>query len=102
MKQVELYFPLRYNDGSPVEPEWIEHVGDRLLETFGGYTFFPQPNKGVWTLGHVTFHDEVVIFRVLTGKVRQPKRFFQGLKKELKRGLQQEEILIVAIEVEIF
>jgi hypothetical protein len=102
VKQVEVYFPLRYNDGSPVEANWIDYVGDELLANFGGYTYFPQPNKGVWKLGHVTFHDEIVIFRVLTGTVRRPRQFFKALKKKLKKALQQEEILIVAIDVEVF
>ena len=47
MKEYELFVPLRYNDGSPVEPEKIERLGERLLEQFGGVTFFPQPNQGL-------------------------------------------------------
>jgi hypothetical protein len=85
-----------------VESKWIDHVANRLLDAFGGYTYFPQPNKGAWRVGHVTFHDEIVIFRVLTGKHRQPKRFFKGLKTELKRIVQQEEMLVTGIEVELY
>jgi hypothetical protein len=46
-------------------------------------------------MGGVTFRDEVVIFRVLTEKVRPARAFFRRLKEELKRELEQEEILIV-------
>jgi hypothetical protein len=49
----------------------------------------------------VTFRDEIVIFRVLTGKVRAARQFFRRLKNELKKDLQQEEILIVEKEAEI-
>ena len=101
MKEYELYVPLNYNDGSPVEPARIEAIGERLLQEFGGLTFFPQPNRGMWKMGPVTFRDDVVIFRVLTGKVRSANRFFRQLKEELKEGLRQEDILIVARDAEI-
>ena len=61
MKEYDLYVPLTYNDGTPVEPETIERIGLRLLEEFGGVTFFPQPNEGLWRMGPVTFRDQIVI-----------------------------------------
>lgn len=95
MKEYELYVPLTFNDGTPVADEIIDRIGERLLEQFGGCTFFPQPNKGLWKMGDVVFRDEVVIFRVLTTKVRPARRFFRELKQVLLRELRQEEILIV-------
>lgn len=101
MKEYELYVPLRYNEGSPVEAAKIDQIGERLLEQFGGVTFFPQPNQGMWKMGPVTFQDEIVIFRVLAGNTRTARRFFRGLKAELKEDLQQEEILIVEKDAEV-
>lgn len=95
MREYELYVPLTHNDGSPIERNQIESIGERLLQQFGGLTFFPQRNQGFWTMGGVTFRDEVVIFRALTEKVRPARAFFRRLKEELKRELEQEEILIV-------
>jgi hypothetical protein len=95
VKEYELYVPLYFNDGSPVHDEVIDNIGARLLEQFGGCTFFPQPNKGLWKMGDVVFRDEIVIFRVLTEQVRPARRFFRQLKTELLRELQQEAILIV-------
>ncbi len=46
-------------------------------------------------MGEVVFKDEIVVFRVLTGKVRSARRFFIKLKEKLKIDLEQEEILIV-------
>lgn len=51
-------------------------------------------------MGSVTFRDQIVIFRVLTAKVRLARRFFATLKQELKKELEQEEILIVEKDVE--
>jgi hypothetical protein len=66
----------------------------------GGVTFFPQPNEGLWRMGPVTFRDQIVIFRVLSAKVRDARRFFRTLKGELKTELEQEEILVVEKDVE--
>ena len=100
MKEYDRYVPLTYNDGTPIEAKTIERIGQRLLERFGGVTFFPQPNEGLWRMGEVTFRDQIVIFRVLTANVRDARRFFRTLKQELKTELEQEEILVVEKDVE--
>ena len=99
MKEFEIYVPLAYNDGSPVEPAKIERIGEDLLEQFGGLTYFPQPNKGFWRMGDVTFRDEIVIFRVLASNARSARRFLRQLKERLKKELDQEQILIVERDV---
>jgi hypothetical protein len=82
VKEYDLYVPLTYNDGRPVAAKTIQRIGQRPLEHFGGVTFFPQPNEGYWRMGSVTFRDQIVIFRVLAGKVRSARRFFRALKHE--------------------
>ena len=51
VKEYELYVPLVLNDGTPVADEFIDRLGERLLDAFGGCTYFPQPNKGLWKMG---------------------------------------------------
>ena len=100
MKEYDVYVPLYYNDGSPVERRKLKWLRDRLLAKFNGLTYFPQPNKGYWKMGEITFHDEIVIYRVLATNMRAARRFFRQLKEELKAELDQEEILIVERDVQ--
>ena len=100
MKEYDLFVPLYYNDGSPVEPDKILELKRRLLDQFDGLTFFPQPNEGFWRAAGVTYRDEIVVFRVLASDTAEAFRFFADLKEELKRELNQEEILIVERDVE--
>lgn len=100
MKEYDLFIPLYYNDGSPVEGRKLQRLQTSLLEQFEGLTFFPQPNEGYWKLGDVTYRDEIVIYRVLTTKTRTARTFFAALKAELKRELRQEEILIIERDIE--
>lgn len=95
MKEYDLFIPLCYNDGSPIEARKLQRLHARLLDQFDGLTFFPQPNEGWWKLAGVTYRDEIVIYRVLTAKVRSTRKFLSELKKDLMREFQQEEILIV-------
>jgi hypothetical protein len=93
--EYDIFIPLYYNDGSPIEPVKFQHLQTRLLKQFDGLTYFPQPNEGFWKMGDVTYRDEIVIYRVLAPKPRAARRFLTQLKQELKRAFRQEEILIV-------
>ena len=42
MKEYDLFIPLNYNDGSPIEPRKLQRLQARLLGQFNGLTFFPQ------------------------------------------------------------
>lgn len=100
MKEYDIFVPLFFNDGSPIEAVKFQRLQAELLENFEGLTFFPQPNEGFWKLGDVTYRDEIVIYRVLTNRVRNARRFLSKLKQRLKKELQQEEILIIERDVE--
>lgn len=63
MKEYDIFVPLYYNDGSPVEARKFQALQKRLLDYFG-VTYFPQPHEGLWRMGDVTYRDEVVIYRV--------------------------------------
>ena len=100
MKEYDIFVPLRYNDGQPIEARKFQHLQEQLLRRFGGLTYFPQANQGFWKLGDVTFRDEIVIYRVLAADSRSAKRFLRTLKEQLKSEFVQEDILIVEREVD--
>ena len=100
MKEYDIFVPLFYNDGTPVEAVKFQRLQAELLEHFDGLTFFPQPNEGFWRMGDVTYRDEIVIYRVLSSRASASRKFLAQLKQRLKRELNQEEILIVERDVE--
>lgn len=99
MKEYDIFVPLYYNDGKPVEPAKFQDLQARLLELFGGLTYFPQPNQGFWKFGNMTYHDQIVIYRVISQNPIQSRDFLAGFKTYLKREFLQEEILIIEREV---
>ena len=61
MKEYDIFIPLYYNDGTPIESAKFQELQARLLERFEGLTYFPQPNQGFWKFGDLTYRDEIVI-----------------------------------------
>jgi hypothetical protein len=100
VKEYDIFLPLRYNDGRPIELAKFRDLKERLLRHFTGLTFFPQKNQGFWKLGDVTYRDEIVILRVLASDSRRARRILRQMKEELKATFAQEEILIVEREVD--
>jgi hypothetical protein len=99
MREYELYVPLNDNDGRPVDPDKLVRLKRRLVLEFGGLTYFPQENEGVWKVGAFTFRDKVVILRVLASDVEKAEAFLAGLKTDIRREWQQADVLIVSREV---
>jgi hypothetical protein len=100
VKEYDIFLPLRYNNGRPIEADKLQALQKELLDRFGGLTYFPQANQGFWKLGDVTYRDEIVIYRLLTSNVRRARRFLRTLKEQLKVEFAQEEILIIERDVE--
>lgn len=99
MKEYDLFVPLYYNDGVPVQPGKFQELQARLLERFEGLTYFPQPNQGFWKFSGITYRDEIVIYRVITSDPVGARVFLADLKESLKKDFRQEEILIIEREV---
>jgi hypothetical protein len=99
VKEYDIFLPLRYNDGNPIEASKFQEVQEQLLAQFEGLTYFPQANQGIWKLAGVTYRDEIVIFRVLASDSRRARRLLRNLKEKLKAEFAQEEIFIIERDV---
>ncbi len=101
MKEYDIFVPLYYNDGTPIESAKFQHLQTLLLERFEGLTYFPQPNQGVWKFGNMTYRDEIVIYRVISQNPSASRDFLATLKQHLKKQFQQQEILIIEREISL-
>lgn len=95
MKEYDIFIPLYYNDGTPIEATKFQELQSQLLDQFDGLTYFPQPNHGFWKFGNVTYRDEIVIYRVISSDSSRSHDFLAQFKERLKREFRQEEILII-------
>jgi hypothetical protein len=95
-RRYDLYLPLTYNDGRPVEDDKFDGVERRLLAWFGGLTSQQRafPLKGVWQGKTRLYLDEVIVMTVLDFRRQGSTRFIAQLKRDLLREFDQLEILI--------
>jgi hypothetical protein len=100
MLEYELYLPLHYNDGRPIEQEKISALKRRLIDQFGGLTHFQQENEGHWKIGAHTFRDRIELLRVLASDDATAQDYFVQLKKDLTRDWNQNDFLIVSRQVQ--
>jgi hypothetical protein len=101
---IDIYLPLDYNDGRPIEAAKFIPVEDELLARFGGVTstqrFFPL--RGLWQSGAQIFQDRVVVFSAMDlgpQPAFERVRYLERLKGRLKRKFEQLEILITIHEL---
>ena len=100
MKEYDIFVPSTFNDGQPIPAEKLTALKLILVKQFGGLTYFPQENEGLWKIGRTTFRDRITILRVLTEDESEADLFLCNLKPELLKEFGQEEVLIVSRDVQ--
>jgi hypothetical protein len=95
-RRYDLYLPLTYNDGRPVEDEKFDAVERRLLEQFAGLTAQQRdfPLRGIWQGETRLYFDQVIVLTVLDFRRQGSPRFLKQFKTDLLREFEQLEILV--------
>jgi hypothetical protein len=100
MHVVEIFLPLRRNDGSQQPRERFGKVRRTLIDRFGGLTAFTRaPAEGLWESddGDVD-RDSIVIFEVMADAL--DRDWWQDYRAELERLFEQDEIVIRASSID--
>ena len=103
MRKYDIYLPLNYNNGKPIEATKITKICDELALMFGAITTSPvtAPYKGRWKYGGVEYVDEIMKIEVLTSGDKTTKQFLKDFKEQLKKDLQQIDILITTHGIQV-
>ena len=100
MHLVQLFLPLRDNDGSAFPKAWYDGVRSDLAERFGGVTAFTRaPATGLWEDGEGDVQrDDVVLFEVMAEHLDHA--WWRNFRHALQQRFRQDEVLIRATAVE--
>ena len=97
---IEIFLPLRDNDGRPFPAALFVGVRETLVERFGGLTAFTRsPAEGVWEgKGGDRSRDEIIIFEVMSDGI--DRNWWQRYRLELEQLFRQDEIVVRGHEIE--
>jgi len=95
MRKFEIYLPLSYVDGKPIEEEKIRSVRDELVNEFGSFT---TPDRTAWRYDSVGCVKIMKVEIIIAGN-RVPTKFLKDFKKSLKESFQVTDILITTHRV---
>jgi hypothetical protein len=104
IRAIDIYLPLDYNDGQPIEGQKFVRLEDELLLRFGGVTSTQRqfPLKGLWQSRKQVFQDRVVVFSVMDFRIEtefERLRYLERLKSRLKKRFNQLDVLITVQEL---
>jgi hypothetical protein len=100
-RRYEILLPIRYNDGSSVEPEKFFQAQEELVGAFGALTTSPELLRGVWMNEGQRFEDEHLRLVIDVEATHENRAFFSEFKKRLKASFRQIDIWIVSYEIEV-
>ena len=100
-ERYEILLPLKYNDGTHVEPEKFQETRRELVNRFGALTMDASPLHGRWMSSATEYTDELIRFVVDTEATPETDAFFRDLKERLKERFRQLEIWITAYPIRV-
>jgi hypothetical protein len=96
---IEIFLPLKRNDGSDQRQALFGEVRRELVERFGGLTAFTRaPAEGLWESEDGIDRDAIVIFEVMADEL--DARWWREYRVQLERRFEQDEVVIRASAVE--
>ncbi len=100
-ERYEILLPLKYNDGTPVEPEKFQQTRRELVSQFGALTMDAPPVSGLWVSGGQEYTDQLIRFVVDTETTPDTDEFFRNFKEHLKERFRQIEIWMTAYPIRV-
>ena len=100
-ERYEILLPLKYNDGTPVEPEKFQATRRELVGQFGALSMDVPPVSGLWVSSGHEYQDELIRFVVDAEATPATDEFWRDFKERLKERFRQVEIWIVAYPIRL-
>ncbi|MFL6734071.1 MAG: hypothetical protein ACJ8EY_05190 [Sphingomicrobium sp.] len=97
---VEIFLPLKRNDGTDQPRVLFTDVRRELLDRFGGLTAFSRvPAEGLWESGDgAVDRDSIVIFEVMTDSL--DRTWWANFRRRLEEFFEQDAVVIRATALE--
>jgi hypothetical protein len=100
-RRFEVLFPLEFNDGRDVPPDWLAEAVLEIVARFGAASYETQKVEGHWRHGGVVYRDNLVKIVVDVPASAKNRRWMQDFKARWKTRLEQLELWVVSYSIDI-
>ena len=106
MIQFDVFLPLNYTDGSPIEPRKFLDLQQLFASQFGGLIFLPHTDERFSNRDDVIYPGDMVIYQSPTAKLQSKRRLMllrrlmELIEMKWKNKLGQENVFIVERDIE--
>lgn len=101
MHLIQIFLPVRDNEGKAFPAENYLRIRQELMKEFHGLTTFTRaPAEGLWKDGNnAVAEDDIVIFEVMLKQIDEP--WWKRYKQSLEQMFSQDEIVIRAQNIRL-
>ncbi len=100
MHLIQIFLPLRDNDGRPIAQSHFDQLAKELEDAFGGMTSYARaPATGLWkkTRHSARQRDQIVIYEVMSRRL--DAAWWKRLRRQLEKTFRQQQILIRSLSI---
>ena len=101
MHLIELFLPLFDSEGNHFPEKIFSDLKNELTDAFGGLTIHSKaPATGLWKPEQEEpVKDAIVIYEIMTEDLDED--YWQNLKRQLQKDLQQDELMIRSTQIRL-
>ncbi len=98
---VRFLLPLKYNNGTEIEPFKFNRTREELLKKFGGFSISPFSIDGGWIDSNTAtrYFDKSKLFEIEMENTEENQDFLKDYKNKLKKRFKQHEIYMICYPV---
>ncbi|MDB5330984.1 MAG: hypothetical protein JWP03_2135 [Phycisphaerales bacterium] len=100
-RRFEVLLPLQFNDGRPIDQEWLAEAVLEVVGEFGAASYETQRVEGHWRHSGVIYRDNLVRIVVDVPDASKNREWMKRFKERWKTRLDQIDLWIVSYRVEI-
>ena len=105
LKLYRLFIPIKYNNGTDIEPEKLLKISEEIRKKFGVYTAVPtvMPTySGIWTdENDKSYKDEIICYEILVDDTEDNTKWFKSFSEITRQELKQKSIFLLCQYAEV-
>ena len=101
LRRFEILFPLQFNDGREVPPEWLVEAVLEIVKNFGALSYETQNVEGHWSHKSVIYRDTLIKLVVDVSDSDNNRLWMRNFKALWKVKLEQLDLWLVSYEIDV-